>query len=218
MGESALRSHAKAESHKNNEKSMSVSFVNWFIKEESKQVTPSTSSFAQYSVASLTVPPPPPTPSTSGRAIASSTVSNYVSKNEVLKAEIIWTMRTIMKHESYKSNENINNIFQSMFPDSEIARKFTLGERKTSYICVFGLADHFKSLLIEKIKGPFVALFDESLNKKMQEKQMDLHVRFWDSELQQVVTRYFRARQSRGLSCTFQGGIRRTKYEELGTD
>ena len=167
MGESALRSHAKAESHKNNEKSMSVSFVNWFIKEESKQVTPPTSSFAQYSVASLTVPPPPPTPSTSGRAIASSTVSNYVSKNEVLKAEIILTMRTIMKHESYKSNENINNIFQSMFPDSEIARKFTLGERKTSYICVFGLADHFKSLLIEKIKGPFVALFDESLNKKM---------------------------------------------------
>ena len=33
--------------------------------------------------------------------------------------------------------------------------------------------------------------FDESLNKVLQEEQMDLHLRFWDDELNKVVTRYF---------------------------
>ena len=35
---------------------------------------------------------------------------------------------------------------------------------------------------------PFVLLFDESLNKKSQAKQMDIHTRFWDNE--QVTIRY----------------------------
>jgi len=33
--------------------------------------------------------------------------------------------------------------------------------------------------------------FDESLNKVLQEEQMDLLLRFWDNELDRVVTRYF---------------------------
>ena len=74
-----------------------------------------------------------------------------------------------MRHASYSSNGNVNQIFQAMFADSEIAKKFALGERKTAYICVFGLADHFKNLLMEKIDHWL--LFDESLNKKLQENR-----------------------------------------------
>ena len=33
-------------------------------------------------------------------------------------------------------------------------------------------------------------LFDESLNKTTKSKQLDLHVRFWDNEAGQVLTRY----------------------------
>ena len=78
-----------------------------------------------------------------------------------------------------------------MFPDSQIARQFACGERKAAYCCAFGLAEHFKKLLQNSVSGPFVVLFDESLNTKMQEKQMDVHVRFWNDQTNQVATRYF---------------------------
>ena len=42
---------------------------------------------------------------------------------------------------------------------------------------------------MKAVKGYFTILFDESLNKKCQAKQMDIHVRFWEGE--KVVTRYF---------------------------
>ena len=48
-----------------------------------------------------------------------------------------------------------------------------------------------KKLLQDSVTGPFVVLFDESLNNKMQEKQMDAHVRFWNDQTNQVTTRYF---------------------------
>lgn len=46
-------------------------------------------------------------------------------------------------------------------------------------------------LLKLKVKGPFVVMFDESLNHKLQEKQMDLLLRYWDEERHRVVTRYY---------------------------
>ena len=37
-----------------------------------------------------------------------------------------------------------------MFPDSDIAKKFTCGEKKASYLTCFGIAAHFKNLLKDK--------------------------------------------------------------------
>ena len=50
-----------------------------------------------------------------------------------------------------------------------------LVESEKQCIVVFGLAEHLKKLLQDSVSGPFVVLFDESLNTKMQEKQMDAH-------------------------------------------
>ena len=60
----------------------------------------------------------------------------------------------------------------------------------------YGLAPFFRSTLIDKIKSqgpksPYVMLFDESLNKKTQGKQLDIMVRFWDNEANKVVSRYW---------------------------
>ena len=41
------------------------------------------------------------------------------------------------------------------------------------------------------MRGPFVVLFDEGLNKKMQGKQMDVHIRYWNDQSNEVRTRYF---------------------------
>ena len=82
-------------------------------------------------------------------------------------------------------------LFSVMFPDNEIAKHFACGERKAAYITVFGLAEHFKKILKESVKGPFVVLCDESLNKKMQEKGMDILIRYWNNLSSEITTRYF---------------------------
>lgn len=92
---------------------------------------------------------------------------------------MLWTFHTVTKHQSYTGNENIDELFQIMFPDSEIAKTFKCGKDKTAYMARFGLADYIKKDLISKITGPFVLMFDESLNQTNKTKQLDVHVRFW---------------------------------------
>ena len=57
-------------------------------------------------------------------------------------------------------------------------------------MCAFGLAPHFNSILMSKVKSQvdYVLLFDESLNSELHSKQVDIHIRFWDQG--QVNTRY----------------------------
>lgn len=57
-------------------------------------------------------------------------------------------------------------------------------------IC-FGLAPHFLSLLLQKLTDEvYVILFDETTNHKLQEKQLDFHIRFWNKETKLVKTHY----------------------------
>ena len=78
-----------------------------------------------------------------------------------------------------------------MYPDSNIAKQFTFGEKKASYMSAYGQAEHFLKLVKTSLRGPFVILFDESLNQKMQEKQMDVFARYWHHEKNKVQTRYY---------------------------
>lgn len=96
-----------------------------------------------------------------------------------LKAEVLWTLHTIAKHQSYNGNEGISELFKYMFPGSD----------KKAYTAKFGLAIHIKDELVSKVnKSPFVLMFDESLNETTKTKQLDVHVRFWDQA--QVQSRY----------------------------
>ena len=109
----------------------------------------------------------------------------FASGSDVLKAEVIWTMKTVSDHLSFKSNDNINEVFKEMFPDSQIASKFTCGEKKTAYLAVFGLAPYLRDKLITTVNAnstPFTVMFDESLNNKSQSKQLDVHVRYWATD------------------------------------
>ena len=57
-----------------------------------------------------------------------------------LVAEVLRTLETIARHQSYNSNEGIGEIFKKMFPDSEIVQSFHCGADKTAYISMFGFA------------------------------------------------------------------------------
>ena len=178
MGESAVKSHAKSRKH--------IDLLSIRI---SKNVL---GSYFNDKITSEIAPRPQQSMALSVKSETSdiNTIESHVAKNDVLDAEILWTLKTVKNHGSYKANENIEKIFHRMFPDSSIARKFSCGEKKTAYYAVFGIAPYLENLLQENLnKKKFVLLFDESLNIMKQEKQMDIHIRFWQQN--RVSTVYF---------------------------
>ena len=174
MGESALKSHMKSEKHKSNQASTSGVQIKSFLaaKPPANDIQPNDNTSCgsgpgSDNASELTiVPPPQKAQFAQSSAQGQSRISTYLSKDDVLKAEILWTLQSMTAHNSYKSNENVGNVLQAMFPDSEIAAKFSCGEKKTAYMSVFGLAEHFMELLKKEVSGCFVILFDESLNKR----------------------------------------------------
>lgn len=60
------------------------------------------------------------------------TIKSFVSSIPSLKAEICWETKVVNSHDSYKSCEDVGDIFQAIFPDSDIAKQFTRGERKVA--------------------------------------------------------------------------------------
>lgn len=125
-----------------------------------------------------------PTPSTS--------TSSTFKSNDKLKAEILWAMKSTAAHFSFKSSEGTSDLFKTMFPDSEIARGFQCGETRCRYLVTFGLAPRFLDMLQSKVRASsdsgYVLLFDESLNKECQMKQLDIMIRLWHDS--QIETRY----------------------------
>ncbi|GBN22583.1 hypothetical protein AVEN_56254-1 [Araneus ventricosus] len=181
MGETALKYHMRGTKHqkflKINEKK--IDLKKYFSAEdhaESSSSQPSTSNSCPSEV-----------------PISTNLLDRSVNANNLSrKAEILWTLKVLNSHYSYKSCENVNYIFKTMFPDSEVAKNFSCGEKKTAYLSVFGIAPYFLSLLKDKVKNEtkmYVLLFDESLNEVNQTKQLDCHIRFWDHN--KITTRYY---------------------------
>ena len=104
-----------------------------------------------------------------------------INKN-MLNAEIWWTLEIVMSHLSFRSYIDLNKLFISMFPDSEVASKFTRGKTKCAYLINYSTAPHLKNILTKEItEPPFYSLsFDESFNVAIQCCQMDFGICFWD--------------------------------------
>jgi hypothetical protein len=101
------------------------------------------------------------------------TVDQFVTKSVQLKAEAILALKTVASNFSFHSNQDISSVFSKMFPDSNIAQSVTISETKSMYLACFGIAPYLTRLLESKVQGTdFVLMFDESLNKELQKKQM----------------------------------------------
>ena len=75
-----------------------------------------------------------------------------------------------------------------MFPFDETAQKFSMGETKSMYVNVHGIAPYLQSLQQNHVKkSEYVLLFDETLNQDLQKIQMDILIRNWDVDAKCVV-------------------------------
>ena len=133
-------------------------------------------------------------------------LNKYILRDEVTSAEIWWALCCCMNHVSMSAGGKAVNLFPRTFPDSVIASKMEFSRQKIAYMNVYGLAKYFNDMLLEELKSckDIVICFDESVNKVAQRQQMDIAVRFWNKETDEVSTRY--------LSSAFLG---RTKATNL---
>ena len=140
-------------------------------------------------------------------------MSKFTLTQEQHKVEILWVLKSVMSDFSYNSSQDIGDVFRTMFPDSKIAQQWSCGATKLSYLITFGIAPHFKELLLAELtEAPcFVLSFDESFNPELQQEQMDFVVRYFAQGM--VKTRY--------LTSTFLGHTRadmQAKFEEAVSD
>ena len=119
------------------------------------------------------------------------TIDHFMPKKNVLSAEVLWVLKAVAFHYSYKSSNGIGELFSKIFPGCPVAEGFSYSESKCARLARFGLAPYFKCLLVESVNGQenFVLLFDESPNFENQKKQLDIHVRAWEMDI--VSTHYF---------------------------
>ena len=188
MGEAALKSHMNGKKHQEQVKPLkkSSSLINntMELQPETTDQDAGNGDDSQMTVAQWVTPATLTVKDVKPAAIA--------TKNDVLSAEVLWALKICTSHYSHNSSEGSNLLFQRMFPDSDIASAFKCGEMKSAYLINHGIAPHFKSLLSDRLRSgscEFVLLFDESMNSKTQNKQMDFHVRIWEG--QEVRTRYY---------------------------
>ena len=90
------------------------------------------------------------------------------------------------------TSSNFWDLFSVIFPDSDIAKQFQCERTKAGFIAHFGLAPYFHKLMLSKMSDcPYISLsFAESLHSSVQKGQMDIIIRFWDSEKNCVSRRY----------------------------
>lgn len=106
-----------------------------------------------------------------------------------LKAEIIWVIKNVYSNMSANLCNDLGQTFETMFPDSEIDKKFSLGPTKFRYLLTEGLATYYayEEKLIQDIKMShgFVLSYDEITNAESK-KELQIRVRYFFENDQQV--------------------------------
>ena len=126
--------------------------------------------------------------------------SNYSNRfaleNARIQSEILWCILTTSAHISDRGAEKLSDGFSKLFPDSEIADKFTCKKDKHAYYVTFGLGPYLKDKLTENLKvAKYISLsFDEAFNKFIKRGQMDIQIRYSENESESdcvtIKTRY----------------------------
>ena len=174
-GQSALTDHARGKKHIDVIEKRTSFFKNTKVKEVSKDVE-----ISERGSSSKVATP------------GQQTLEDCVTGSDCTRSEIIWVLNSVMNGQSGRNNDNLDNVFAAMFPDSKIAQNFSLGRTKFGYSLNHGLGPYFKNLTVSDIQkaGVFSVSFDESLNSVTQSSEMDIYVRYFDNVDNEVKVRY----------------------------
>ena len=110
---------------------------------------------------------------------------------KVSAAGAMWLSKIAEEDMPLRNCDNATSLFQCMFSDSRIAKTFTIGRSKASYIFQDWLGSLLAKWLCQSASNSeeaFSLIFDEATTNQRQ-KQMDL-LRFWDKNINCIVTKY----------------------------
>ena len=80
--------------------------------------------------------------------------------------------------------------FRTVFPDSEIAEKYSQNETKMKHVIQYGLSPYFQDLLKSDLKGkPFSFKFDDTTTSQTK-KQYNDYVQYWSECFGAVIIAY----------------------------
>ena len=120
MGEAALKSHQRGNKHKQNSTFSQATNLKTFFCASSPSKQPVNNRKDDCGITSNVVAGKD---STDAAKTRTATINNFVTKENLTKCEILWTLNVITEHQSYSSSVNKNKLFQAMFPDSQITIK-----------------------------------------------------------------------------------------------
>ena len=82
------------------------------------------------------------------------TLELNISSSEKVSAEVVWVLHCCLNGISNNSNQDTSSLFQTMFPDSKIAKSFQMWPNKFGYSVTHGLGRCSKGLLIKQLNQP----------------------------------------------------------------
>ena len=162
MGKQALISHAKGKKHKDKMLLMAKvkseqSTLSGFLKKDENEKS---SQDAVLKTDNLTIPPPPEQQQQAGpssvekQSTTKGNLSSWLSKEDTLKAETLWAMKSLISNYSANSCQGNNELFAAMFPDSATAKQFQCGKTKCSYLISYGIAPYYHDILLKQLQTP----------------------------------------------------------------
>lgn len=120
--------------------------------------------------------------------VASSSLPVWSQKDNVMKAELLWCLKTAGSNYAYDTSDFIGDTFRAMFPDSQIASNFQMSRTKMSYMITEATGPYFHSILLDDVKksaSVFSLSYDELTNKQIK-KQLDIKIRYWSEADNQI--------------------------------
>ena len=110
------------------------------------------------------------------------------TSQSVIEAESLWS-KFVCKHNlSFQTSDHATKLFRRMFPDSEIAKRFSCGHTKTAAIIKEALAPHYLQKTLHDMSNSFLILIDESNDRT--DKSCIILVRVIDLSVEDIRTRF----------------------------
>ena len=114
--------------------------------------------------------------------------SKPTTKDQILNAEILQALNKVDKNHLFSSANGDSGRLKKMFPDLQIAAKYSQEETKSKYVVQFGLSPFVKDELITDVqKTPYSFKFNETMFSQMK-KQYDRYISFFSKKLCKIVT------------------------------
>ena len=97
-------------------------------------------------------------------------------------AEVTWAFHTVKHQQSFLSNDCTLHLFKTLFPDSDIAKKFALARTKTKNIITGVLGPYAQKILLSELGTQLFSVSVDASNYN-QLKLFPLFIRFFNAKV-----------------------------------